>query len=452
MGTCSCSAEADAPHFGESERDMEVNTTKNFLQTSARNIKKSSMGELSTQKKKKKKKKKAQICGVGQEIYPTVSDHPTPAGACIWTNSYPMAIEHLSEEELKQISLDFREACGIKNNSDTTENVAKPSENQSIDVDQFTRWFSHYFGRVGCAMSNQLFAHLTASVDIQTRGFNDKAPELCYRPLVSAIYAWQKGTMRDKLILLFDMWDTAPKDGHLSKRELKKMVRAVSQGRAASTVMMMEALHLDISPFEQKDIESDPTTDCRKNPENKLKAEAKKFSSKESCAKKRAEIMKKIAASRLSTLLEEPGAMRKESPVGQDSKRFGEKESDPLSNEDYKVPYTEKIGKAKESMGLDEAQKQNVHSMAESKMKGDLDRENDEVDFAYFKNYEEEHARYESQACGCIDDELDLFINEVFDDMDIKHDGLVSVDEWLKYASGDRNIDDFLEHFTLQVM
>jgi len=41
---------------------------------------------------------------------------------------------------------------------------------------------------------------------------------------------------------------------------------------------------------------------------------------------------------------------------------------------------------------------------------------------------------------------------KVFEDMDTKKDGLVSVDEWLRYAAGDRDISEFLEHFTLQIL
>eukprot|EP00954_Amorphochlora_amoebiformis_P024488 1366647-Amorphochlora_amoeboformis.AAC.1 len=69
-----------------------------------------------------------------------------------------------------------------------------------------------------------------------------------------------------------------------------------------------------------------------------------------------------------------------------------------------------------------------------------------------FDEWEKEHDKYEKQVCSCIDNELELFVDELFESLDNEHDGLVSLEEWIRFASGDRNMDDFLEHFTLNAV
>eukprot|EP00954_Amorphochlora_amoebiformis_P026726 1380958-Amorphochlora_amoeboformis.AAC.4 len=245
----------------------------------------------------------------------SASEFPTPAAECIWTQSYPQAVvyitrcaqpdepQHLrlislgcrktktfSKEEIKSIEETFREACEeaaiaakaakermnrVKSDPSGSR-VTSPRQGATIGVDEFTKYFSNCFGAVGRMMSEQLFSHLTNSAERYAKGFKpeEQKPQLAIKALISAIYTWypalpsleagcltnhhaalQRGTMRDRLILLFDMWDTDPTDGYLSLRELKNMVRAMSTRHAASTVMMLEALHLDISPLQQLQVD-----------------------------------------------------------------------------------------------------------------------------------------------------------------------------------------------------
>jgi hypothetical protein len=140
-------------------------------------------------------------------------------------------------------------------------------------VKQFVSYFANYFGIVGTSMGKQLFSQLCEKADKVIPSTNSQFPTSCsvpclhyqgaqefstslademlltYKPLVSALYMWQRGTMRDQLVLLFDIWDTNPKDGRLSKLELAEMVRACSRRHTASACMMMEALHLDVTPI-----------------------------------------------------------------------------------------------------------------------------------------------------------------------------------------------------------
>eukprot|EP00465_Bigelowiella_longifila_P009298 CAMPEP_0185257702 /NCGR_PEP_ID=MMETSP1359-20130426/6743_1 /TAXON_ID=552665 /ORGANISM="Bigelowiella longifila, Strain CCMP242" /LENGTH=420 /DNA_ID=CAMNT_0027842913 /DNA_START=17 /DNA_END=1279 /DNA_ORIENTATION=+ len=413
---------------------------------------------------RKKRRIKAQVCALGQEIYPTASEHPTPAGDCLWIDSYDEAMKHLSEEEVKKISLDFREACETEEHC-----ISHPhSDGESISVDQFTRYFSHCFGRVGSTMATPLFNHLTSYAGKSRRRKFSKegSPRfLSFKPLVSAIYMWERGTMRDRLVLLFDMWDVDPKDGYLSMRELKNMVRACSRRRAASTVMMMEALHLDFTPLKIEESADDPVDldgdyedggggggeedegassgrkkqrrhpgKTRTNGQRKEKMR-KRHEAGVMKAGRQAHALEKEAESHLSEEAHKPNDCDEEK-AGLDG--F----SDPPHNND--PHHGKELGP-----GAFGAAKADVEE-GEAKTKREATAKED--DGICFEAYEKEHARYESQACGCIDDELELFINEVFEDMDTKKDGLVSVDEWLRYAAGDRDIAEFLEHFTLQIL
>ncbi len=65
-------------------------------------------------------------------------------------------------------------------------------------------------------------------------------------------------------------------------------------------------------------------------------------------------------------------------------------------------------------------------------------------------DYDREHKMYVSRITNEIEEEIELFVGQIFEDMNTKHDGLVSLSEWLKYADGDEDIDEFVAHFMLQ--
>jgi len=406
MGNCACNAEAPPPTYGESKRDMELMTTKECIRRSA--------SMMAKTPQRKKRRIKAQVCALGQEIYPTASEHPTPGGDCLWIDSYGEAMKHLSEEEVKQISLDFREACETEENC----KISHPSlDEASIGVDEFTRYFSHCFGRVGSTMATPLFNYLTSYAGkCSRRKFSeDGGPKfLSFKPLVSAIYMWERGTMRDRLVLLFDMWDVDPKDGYLSMRELKNMVRACSRRRAASTVMMMEALHLDFTPLKIEENAAcldNPLEDDYASPRKKKRHLEKIFK-----RKKRKEKIRKLH----EVGVKEEGeggakVLQKEaeasSHLSEEVEKRNDNDSDKVGFDGFSMPPApnDLHGKMMEPEALGAAKADLEEE--ESKLKYAATSKDD--DGICFEAYEKEHARYESQACGCIDDELELFINEV---------------------------------------
>jgi len=405
MGNCACHKDGEPEKFGSCPGDMESKTTKLNSTYGNRPLKK---------KKSSKKMRKAPICAVGQDIYPTVADFPTPAGPCIWTQSFVEASTRFSKDEMEEISALFHEACRARaiaaGNGQAKDYGTRDYRAETIGVDEFKRFFANYFGNVGTMMADQLFMHLTAAANKCQKNFRGPG-SLGFRPLVSALHTWQHGTMRDRLILLFDMWDTEPKDGYLSMKELRHMVRATSRRHTASTVMMLEALHLDISPVipvtadngwgEGQGKESDAPV----APAKELKALA--------CVRDFKGARGSIGVAK---------CLQKEIAV-----------------------------KTERAIKEERAAKEERAVKVERNMKQYADRTQTQPP-GIMDNYEAEHARYESQVCNCIDDELELFIDQVFEDMDTTHDGLVSVKDWLRYASGDRNIDEFLEHFTLQIV
>mmetsp|Transcript_15756 Transcript_15756/g.38855 ORF Transcript_15756/g.38855 Transcript_15756/m.38855 type:complete len:450 (+) Transcript_15756:232-1581(+) len=449
MGNCACSTECEPPKYGERESDMELQTTKHCLMASQKSLSRRMTRGRGSSSRLRKKKKKAQICALGQEIYPTVSEHPTPAPGCIWTQSYEAAVKALKKEEFEEVEGTFREACTTQSSKSAKDEAAvkKRNETDSINADEFTRHFSNCFGRVGAEMANQLFSHLTESVDKHHRNFQDSTEGLRFEPLISAIYMWQFGTMRDKLILLFDMWDTDPKDGYLSMAELKRMVRATSRRHNSSAVMMMEALHLDISPLLLEDqcgsLDCDSDDDLSPRTRRRIKRIKKAIKQKHKNKGLGMKGMQKEGKECENSPQKKEVNFAKMIP---DAKNGGnisgkkdsvqeamEKEPDGKTCNSFMKPV-----EPDEKVGNIPGPKNSIQNM-------------EAVDEISFEMYAKEHQRYENQVCGTIDDELELFTGEVFEDMDTKHDGLVSLDEWLQYASGDRNIDEFLQHFTLGI-
>ncbi|GAB5366767.1 hypothetical protein AAMO2058_001171700 [Amorphochlora amoebiformis] len=438
MGNCSCSANDDPPaQFGEQKGDMEEMTTKTHMMERKKSL--SSRGsKFRASKRRDSKKWKSAICAVGTEIYPNASEFPTPAAECIWTQSYPQATKTFSKEEIKSIEETFREACEeaaiaakaakermnrVKSDPSGSR-VTSPRQGATIGVDEFTKYFSNCFGAVGRMMSEQLFSHLTNSAERYAKGFKpeEQKPQLAIKALISAIYTWQRGTMRDRLILLFDMWDTDPTDGYLSLRELKNMVRAMSTRHAASTVMMLEALHLDISPLQQLQVDD---------------MEEEKYANNHLAA----------------TVLE-----RARKSAG--SHEIQEIKSIMEQKRKYRVAksaYEKKKGAQLGSPGIQAkaAEESNIKARIDDKVTDSgMSKSADSAagDEIRFDEWEKEHDKYEKQVCSCIDNELELFVDELFESLDNEHDGLVSLEEWIRFASGDRNMDDFLEHFTLNAV
>eukprot|EP00472_Partenskyella_glossopodia_P014968 CAMPEP_0197515094 /NCGR_PEP_ID=MMETSP1318-20131121/331_1 /TAXON_ID=552666 /ORGANISM="Partenskyella glossopodia, Strain RCC365" /LENGTH=443 /DNA_ID=CAMNT_0043063369 /DNA_START=9 /DNA_END=1340 /DNA_ORIENTATION=+ len=440
MGNCACNQEEDPPVFGNCEKDMEVSTTKHCIQNhSSHKVKRES---------KKSKKSKAQICAIGTEIYPTHSNHPTPARMAMWTTNYNAAMSQFSKEELDQIAALFREACSSAMESHHLDHRPEhePTSSNTIGVDEFTKYFSNMFGRVGQNMARQLFREITEDDDKCGKKTLGSDTRLGFRPLVSALHTWQHGTMRDRLVLLFDMWDTSPKDGFLSMNELRNMVRATSRRSTLSTVMMWEALHLNIGEkMEMLDqLEHSETSKSRKQEHEHEHSSTRHPVPADGFAMAKEEKPRETPTTRIAGHTTGAEAAEKKQ---KDSKRNSK------SNDSEKK--MQEVEKEIEEEVKDDNNARNTENDGRN-----ADVVIDEINFDSLKpgggdekyDYEAAHAKYTTQVCKTIDDELDLFIEQVFEDMDNGHDGLISLNEWLRYASGDRNIDEFLRHFTLQVV
>mmetsp|Transcript_23626 Transcript_23626/g.35447 ORF Transcript_23626/g.35447 Transcript_23626/m.35447 type:complete len:431 (+) Transcript_23626:62-1354(+) len=430
MGNCACHSESENFAFGEKEMDMEAKTTKSTMKRRA---------SLSIKRSKKKASKKSMIV-LNQEIYPTGSSDKGLPTECIWTQSYDEAIKAFSHEELEQVREQFKQAS-VETNG--TKKETKAPSPPVIGLDEFIKYFSGCFGVVGHMMSTQLFTHLTNTMKRCGCGVAKIKNRLELKPLISAIYTWQRGTMRDKLILLFDMWDTDPQDGYLSRKELKNMVRAMSRRHAAPTVMMLEALHLDMSPVEAKDekseVEEFSNRELAKTAKGMVSlsaaelADLKDRTRKERCARSRSNGVPKEAIEDV-----EPRGV----DVNQNTieNRKAEEKSQVKSSGVLNEPVENGEAKSESAHKVTTDNKKEITFKAQKESEGKRD------------NYELYHRQSERQCYGSIDDELEFFIDQVFEFMDTQHDGLVSTDEWLRFASGDKNLDDFLEHLILSAV
>ena len=129
----------------------------------------------------------------------------------------------------------------------------------------FSAEFAPLFDDIGNAMDEELF-NAVADEDGQCR----------FEELVSGLYLWGEGSLRDKLALLFDLFDCAPRNGTLNLDEVKQLVLCVSkvsqrvvqcfrrvrdsrthlwnnvclwwnvQGAVASTMVLMKAIGLQV--------------------------------------------------------------------------------------------------------------------------------------------------------------------------------------------------------------
>jgi len=103
---------------------------------------------------------------------------------------------------------------------------------ETIGFVEFTDHFSMYFDELGSLMPDRLFKSL--SVD----------GNLTKKNLLNGLVRWSKGSMRDQLTVVFDMWDLN-RNGRLEKEELRDMMKQLSN--SSGTDFLSEALHLSLT-------------------------------------------------------------------------------------------------------------------------------------------------------------------------------------------------------------
>jgi len=124
------------------------------------------------------------------------------------------------------------EERNIKRQWDTcmrSKDMKNPAE-ESIGYQEFVEHFAHFFDDIGTSMPKRLFNSLC--------DFNGR---LTQRKLRNGIYRWGQGSMRDKLTLLFDIWDLN-RNGALDKEEIRDMMTVLSNN--SGTKFLSNALHL----------------------------------------------------------------------------------------------------------------------------------------------------------------------------------------------------------------
>jgi len=100
-----------------------------------------------------------------------------------------------------------------------------------------------------------------AAITVLFHVLADGQPTMSYAQLAAALYMWGEGMLEDKLKLLFEMWDQN-NDGHLSRREFKNLVKAISKGSVACGAVV-----LNIAKTELSDDDHRQKTDAELNDE-----------------------------------------------------------------------------------------------------------------------------------------------------------------------------------------
>eukprot|EP00466_Bigelowiella_natans_P000374 jgi/Bigna1/66305/fgenesh1_pg.1_\ len=99
-----------------------------------------------------------------------------------------------------------------------------------IRFKEFSEHFAGFFDEIGTKMGHRLFNSLA---DVNGR--------LSLSKLQNGIYRWGQGSMRDKLTLLFDMWDLN-RNGKLDREEIHDMMNVLT--KSSGTTFLSAALHL----------------------------------------------------------------------------------------------------------------------------------------------------------------------------------------------------------------
>eukprot|EP00472_Partenskyella_glossopodia_P014266 CAMPEP_0197540862 /NCGR_PEP_ID=MMETSP1318-20131121/66837_1 /TAXON_ID=552666 /ORGANISM="Partenskyella glossopodia, Strain RCC365" /LENGTH=409 /DNA_ID=CAMNT_0043099969 /DNA_START=90 /DNA_END=1319 /DNA_ORIENTATION=- len=344
----------------------------------------------------------------------------------IWTVSYDDAYVVMGQAELEEIAYAFQESLNklTTNNAKKSiyeeANMGKATISREIFLGVFV---DHCFGSVGKQLPVHLFSHLAGSEN----------GKLGYRALVSAVYMWRKGTMLDRLVLLFDMFDKYPRKGYLSRSNIKELVHAISKRRTDSASGMMRALKLDgavawrrpknsrthsglVTPFTQARLAATTSGgDIWKLEEHEEEQKEKERDEGKSSHEKWQVHVSDADAN----------------------------DSEKLKNRFLSIPGGK--GALPPLSGGGEWDVVNFESLNQ-KLKVDADNLVSLLTPRAGKRCADSD-KYGSH----VNQELDLFIDKIFEDMDPDVYGQISVKEWLYFASGDRDIDEFLEHFVLAI-
>mmetsp|Transcript_15278 Transcript_15278/g.21475 ORF Transcript_15278/g.21475 Transcript_15278/m.21475 type:complete len:511 (-) Transcript_15278:388-1920(-) len=112
---------------------------------------------------------------------------------------------------------------------------------QTIEYSDFADHFAEFFDEIGSTMTKRLFNSLA--------DFNGR---LNLQTLKNGVYRWGQGSMRDKLTLVFDMWDLN-RNGNLDTQEIRDMMKMLA--KSSGTSFLSHALNLRNADSAKKDIE-----------------------------------------------------------------------------------------------------------------------------------------------------------------------------------------------------
>ncbi|GAB5362652.1 hypothetical protein AAMO2058_000816000 [Amorphochlora amoebiformis] len=109
--------------------------------------------------------------------------------------------------------------------------VMSPGAENAIRYEEFSDHFATFFDPVGSTMTQRLYNALS-----------DQKGRLTEKRLRNGILRWSQGRMRDRLTLLFDMWDLN-RNGYIDRSEIRDMMKELS--KSTGSAFLSKALQIE---------------------------------------------------------------------------------------------------------------------------------------------------------------------------------------------------------------